>query len=106
MSGVASPVGHTNYSGGRIDLAGNGYIAGQPKGTPKGILTIARVPAVRRIEIIDIATGRVVSAGPSNPDGTYHFPNLNPDRRYRVVAFDHQLRYNTVIRENIKPKTP
>lgn len=101
MAGVASAVTQTNYSGGRIDLAGSGYIAGEDP----GLVTVAGALAARRVRCIDSLTGKVVGEQASSSDGTYRFNNLNPARKYILIAFDHQLVYNAVIRDNITPAT-
>ena len=99
MPGVSTPSSATNYSGGRLALAGVGYIAGQAP----GILTVAGTPAVRRIELYDELTGRLVGVTQSAANGTYRFDNLNPARTYRVIAFDNERIYNSVIRSYITP---
>lgn len=82
-------------------FSGAGFIAG----IGPGLVTVAGAPARRRVILYDKATDVIVARSWSNPDGTYRFDGLNPDRRYYVVAFDHQLVYNAVIRDNIKPAT-
>lgn len=99
MAGAYSHRSYSNYSGGRIDLSGNGFIAG----IAPGIVTVGGAPASRRIEVIDIQTRRTVASTVSAADGTFRINNLNPSRRYRVLAYDHQLVYNAVIRDNITP---
>lgn len=99
MPGVSSPSSATNYSGGQVRLNGNGFIAGQDP----GIVTVGGVPGRRRIDLYDKQTGRRVQSTVSDNNGGYRFENLNPDRRFFIIAFDHELRFNAVIRDNIRP---
>lgn len=97
--GVAEGRMYTGIAGGQIGLSGSGYIAGEAP----GLVTVAGVPARRRVELRDKTTGRLVGVTLSGSDGTYRFDGLNPARKFVVMAFDHQLVYNAVIRDNITP---
>ena len=83
-------------------FAGTGFIAGNDP----GIVSVAGAPARRKVVCVDTATGRPVASATSGPDGTYRIENLNPQRIYHVISFDHQDVYNAVIRDGLRPKTP
>lgn len=99
MSGSASANPYTNRSGSGVTLSGNGYLAGESP----GLLTVAGSPASRRIDVYEIVTGILVASKISGLDGSWRVNNLNPARRYRVIAYDHTLQFNAVIRDNITP---
>ena len=99
MAGAAAAQSYTNRSGSPIRTNGPGYIAGEDP----GLVTVAGAPASRKIEVYDIATGILVATTASAANGTWRVDNLNPARRYRVIAYDHQLVFNAVIRDNITP---
>jgi len=99
MPGVAVPNTQTNFAASNLQIGGDGFIAG----IAPGIVTVAGAPARRRVNLHDAITGRRLDSCVSAPDGTYRFNNLNPARRYYVTAFDHQLVFNAVIRDNITP---
>ncbi|HSH26743.1 MAG TPA: hypothetical protein VK972_03080 [Wenzhouxiangella sp.] len=80
---------------------GKGRIAGESP----GLVTVGGAPSQRKVLCMDSASHSVVSISHSAPDGTYRFSNLDPSRRYYLVAFDHTETYNAVIRDNITPVT-
>ena len=84
---------------GGAPLTGNGYIAGEAL----GIVTVASAPSRRRVVLMPSGGGRVVRETVSAADGTYRFSQIDEKRRYVVMAFDHQLQFNAVIRDNITP---
>ena len=78
---------------------GSGFLAGQDP----GLLTVAGAPAARKIQIRDKATHKLVDQVTSGADGSWRVEYLNMDRKYYVIAFDHELQFNAVIRDNITP---
>ena len=80
-------------------LTGSGYIAGESP----GLVTVASAPAARRVFLLERNGMQVIRSTISAGNGTYQFSNINTGRRYCVVATDHQLQFNAVIRDNITP---
>ena len=78
---------------------GGAFIAG----SGAGIVTVAGSPARKRVVLLDAGSLRPVRVTSSNANGEYLFPHLNQNRRFVVVALDHQLQFNAVIRDNITP---
>lgn len=101
MAGVAAANTHTNHAGSQPEFGGDGFIAG----ADPGLVTVAGAPSARRVHLHDQITGRRIGSTVSGADGTYRFDNLNPARRYYLLAFDHQHIFNAVIRDNIQPAT-
>lgn len=83
--------------GGR--LTGTGYIAGESP----GLVSVAGSPAARRVFLLERNGMQVTRSTISAADGTYRFSHIDAGRRYCVVAIDHQLQFNAVIRDNIAP---
>jgi len=83
-------------------FAGDGIIAGNSP----GLVTVAGAPAARAVHLRDAQTHRLVARTFSGTDGTYRFDDLNPDRRYYLVAFDDSRRFNAVVRDGIQPVVP
>ena len=79
--------------------SGSGYIGGESP----GLVTVAGAPASRRVILASSPTMRPIEDQLSAEDGTYRFNNLNPHRKFAVLAVDHQLQFNAVIRDNITP---
>ncbi len=64
---------------------GRGHISGKFP----GIVTVAGTPSIRPVEIRERHGHRTLIAKTySNPDGTYRFDDLNPNRQYDVIARD------------------
>ena len=87
------------HPGPRLSTFGSGYIAGQAP----GLVTVAGAPARQRVFLYDKATHERLSVTSSALDGTYRFDYLDPARRYYLTAFDSELQFNAVIRDNITP---
>lgn len=81
---------------------GNGLIAGRGD----GILTVGGEPAERRILLFDRDTFKLVRSVWSNPNGTYLFDRINPDREYLVLAIDHKKQYEPVAYDFVRPAVP
>ena len=80
-------------------FSGDGFMAG----IDPGIVTVAGAPAALEIFIFDRASSKLVWKTESAEDGTWRVDYLNRSRLYYVVAFDPELRFNAVIRDNITP---
>ena len=80
-------------------FTGNGFIAGEAP----GVVTVAGSPARRKVALMDKASLIMTAMQVSASDGTYRFIWIDETRRYVVMAFDHQLQFNAVIRDNITP---
>ena len=78
---------------------GSGFIAGQDP----GIVTLAGAPGRARVFVYEGATHVLVAVTSSDKNGEWMVDLLDENRRYYVIAFDHELRFNAVIRDNIKP---
>ena len=74
-------------------LAGNGVI--------QGVITVAGVPARRRVRLYDKPSGMLVDAVMSGADGHYRFSNLRVGHEFFVVANDYQRDYNAVVQDMI-----
>ncbi len=83
----------------KTHFRGKGYIAGEVP----GIVTVAGSAASRRVVVLDKQTRLPVRSTVSAADGTFRIDGLNPNRNFVVIAFDHQLQFNAVIRDNITP---
>ncbi len=83
------------------NFSGNGYIAG----TSPGLLTVNGSPAGREILLLDRLSHVLIASTFSHADGTYLFSNLDPTRKYDVIARDYAGVYNDVIRANVTPAT-
>jgi hypothetical protein len=59
------------------------------------------VPVSRRVRLFDALTGRVIREVWSAADGTYSFNGIRAGT-YFVIAHDHTLEYNAVIRDRIE----
>ena len=81
-----------------LDFYGEGFVAGK--------VSIEDVPARRRVRIADALTGIIVAEVWSAVDGRYRFASLNAKRRYLVLAFDHELQFNAVIADDVRPELP
>ena len=80
-------------------FTGNGFIAGESP----GIVTVASAPAQRKVVLMEKSSLIVAATQVSAANGTYRFSRIDENRRYVVMAFDHQLQFNAVIRDNITP---
>jgi hypothetical protein len=94
-------VGFTAYDRPRR-FYGAGRIAGD---LPSGLVTVAAVPAKREVMLFTARCRKLVATTLSAADGRYSFDYLDASRRYVLVAFDHELQFNAVIRDNIAPVT-
>ena len=84
------------------EFGGAGYIAGEPP----GIVTVAGVPAARRVRIFDRATGRAIADTFSGADGTYRIAALNPDLVLHVLGIDHTGAYPDIAITGVRPYHP
>ena len=80
---------------------GTGFLAGKDP----AVVTVAGAPAARKIQVREKATHTLVEQVVSGTDGAWRVEFLSVNRRYYVVAFDHEQQFNAVIRDNIKPAT-
>lgn len=80
-------------------FVGDGFIAG----ADAGIVSVAGVPARRKVVLIDKATNQVIGQTASANDGTFRFDRITADREYMVIALDHQMQFNAVIRDGVIP---
>lgn len=99
MAGAASASSRTNRSASAANVNGAGYFAGESP----GLVTVAGSPASRKIEVYDSLTGLLAGVTVSAADGTWSVNNVNPARRYRIIAYDHTGKFNAVIRDNVTP---
>lgn len=77
------------------DLYGDGRIS--------GTVTIAGVPASKKVRCYDVASGQYVAETRSAADGTYSVPNLSVSRRYLLVAHDDAELYNAAVADLVEP---
>ncbi|CAM3306594.1 LamG-like jellyroll fold domain-containing protein [Halomonas lysinitropha] len=63
-------------------------------------------PVSRRVRCFERTTGRIVREGWSNSAGYYQFDDLDPAKRFTIVAHDHTGEYNAVIADNAQPEVP
>lgn len=84
------------------DLGGPGYIAGEPP----GIVTVAGVPAMRRVRIFNSATGVPIADTFSGADGTYRINALSPDLVLHVLGIDYTGAYPDIVISGVRPYHP
>lgn len=72
-----------------------GYIAGQ--------LTVAGVPAVRKVVVLDPYTYGFICSVWSQSDGSYRIPNLDPAKPYLVLGRDYARQYEPVAWDWVMP---
>lgn len=77
----------------------NAFIAGEGS----GILTIGGQPAVRFIYALSVDGLHIKSVTTSNPDGTYRLRNLEPNKKYLVIARDSEGKYEPVAYDYVTP---
>ncbi|SDO30017.1 Concanavalin A-like lectin/glucanases superfamily protein [Halomonas shengliensis] len=63
-------------------------------------------PVSRRVRCFERRTGRIVRETWSNAAGYYQFDDLDPAKRFTVVAHDYSGTYNAVIADNAQPEVP
>lgn len=63
-------------------------------------------PVSRRVRCFERRTGRIVRETWSNAAGYYQFDDLDPGKRFTVVAHDYSGTYNAVIADNAQPEVP
>lgn len=80
---------------------GHGYFAG----TVDGIVTVAGIPAVRRIYLMDLQEMRIIRSVWSNKNGEYFIGHLDPNREYLAFARDHERNYEPVAWDYLTPAT-
>lgn len=68
-----------------------------------GVVTVENVPAARKVRIFDRGAGLLWGETMSTPNGAFTFENLDPEKEYFVVAFDHLRTYNAVISDMMVP---
>ncbi len=76
-----------------------GYIAG----TGDGLVSVGNKPASRKIYVLDTQTLTVIKTATSLDNGHYLITNLNPTKRYLVMARDYQGEYEPVCYDNVVP---
>jgi hypothetical protein len=75
-------------------------------GRVAGTVTVAGMPAVRRVRLFDRISGRLLRETWSDEAGAYQFDNVALDRAYTVVSLDHTLVNNAVIADNVFAEVP
>lgn len=63
-------------------------------------------PVSRQVRVFERATGRIVREAWSTNAGYYRFIELDPHKRFTIVAHDHKGTYNAVIADNAQPELP
>ena len=63
-------------------------------------------PLSRRVRCFERRSGRIVREAWSNAAGYYRFQDLDPNKRFTIVAHDYRGTYNAVVADNAKPKVP
>ena len=75
------------------------YIAG----SGDGIVTVKGAPASRKIWLLDANTMAVEQIIASLQNGHYIFMDLDPDRRYLVMARDYKKEYEPFVWDYVQP---
>lgn len=84
----------------RHAMSGRGFIGG----VAPAVVTVGGAPAQRAVRITDKRTNVLMAEVRSDPaSGAWRVDWLDPERVYVVTAFDHEGRFNAVIRDGIKP---
>lgn len=82
------------------DLGGLGRIAGTVK-----VDSNPDYPVWRRVRLFDQRDNRLVRETWSDPiSGAYAFEQINPDRLYVVISYDHTGVYNAEILDAVTPE--
>lgn len=76
-----------------------GYIAG----TGDGIVSVEGKPASRKVYALDAKTLAIIKTAVSLDNGQYLITNLDPTKRYLVMARDYQGEYEPVCYDNVTP---
>ncbi|MBL0422573.1 hypothetical protein JI739_19670 [Ramlibacter sp. AW1] len=76
---------------------------GRITGTVKEKASPVNAPVVRKVVLIDQASQRVLRTAWSDGAGNYVFDQVNPERLYTVVSYDHTGAYRAVIADSLKP---
>lgn len=79
----------------------DGYIAG----TGDGIVTVAGVPARCEILVFDALESVLVQRISSLPNGRYMAQNLNPIKKYMILARDYNKEYEPAVWDYVAPAT-
>lgn len=69
----------------------------------KGYLKKQGAPIAGIVQLLSVASGRVIRISKSNSDGSYEFKGL-PKGRYIIFARDKNKQFNAVIQDNVVPK--
>lgn len=77
------------------------YIAG----IGNGVVSVGGVPASRKVYALDAKTLNVIKTAVSTDNGQYLIPNLDPAKRYLVMARDYQGEYEPYCYDNVTPAT-
>lgn len=80
---------------------GRGRIVGtvKEKGTP------ANIPLRRRVVLLSMPGSRAIRETWSDPvSGVYEFNEIDMNRRYTVVSYDHTSVYRAVAADNLSPE--
>jgi len=77
-------------------------------GTITGTITEASSedPLVRRVRLLERATGLLLAETWSDAQGDYSFTALDMSREYLVLAFDHTDEYNMATADHVTPELP
>lgn len=61
-------------------------------------------PVSRRVRAFERKSGRIVRETWSNSAGFYRFEELDPNKRFTIVAHDYTGEWNAVIADNVTPE--
>lgn len=99
----ASPVVSRDYNRMGLASALSGS-KGRVDGTVKEHSAPIDLPLARMTYLHRQRDGRRVGASLSDPNtGAYTFINIDPAEKYFVLAFDHTLNYNAVVKSDVTP---
>ena len=79
----------------------SGYIAG----SGDGIVTVAGEPSARDIVLFNADDLTVVSRSASLPNGHYLLSGMDVDKRYLLMARDHNKQYEPFVWDYVIPAT-
>lgn len=80
-------------------LRHQGYIAG----TGDGLVSVGNKPASRKIYVLDTQTLAIIKTAVSLDNGHYLITNLDPSRKYLIMARDYKGEYEPSCYDNVSP---
>lgn len=84
-----------------LDTTYQGYIAG----TGDGIVTVAGLPAQRDVVVLNVNDLSVVARNVSLKNGRYLITNLDPSKKYLIMARDYNKEYQPAVWDYVTPAT-